>query len=48
MGDSTFGQPSPVKVYFLLYKIFEMEMIVKIEVGRNGSWIEWDKIEYDF
>ena len=48
MGNSTPGYLTIVKVYFLLYKIFEMEMIVKIEVGRNGSWIEWDKIEYDF
>jgi len=37
-----------VKVHFLLYKCFKMEMIVEIEVGWNGSWIEWDKIEYDF
>ena len=37
-----------MKVYSLLYKIFEMDIIVSIEIGRNGSWIEWGKIEYDF
>lgn len=48
MGNPASRYTSIVKVYSLLYKIFEMDIIVSIEIGRNGSWIEWDKIEYDF